>query len=130
MTGVTYMCLFVVLGVNKPCIKTSYKRYDLFKKPLVLYVCRISGFVMKTIYVLLYICRVVYYNVHVYILMICVFLYLICRILALYHRSIIILDIVDIYSRSYCSNSYGYSSIFPRLNYFIRTPIWVFLLIP
>ena len=58
---------------------------------------------MKTHSALVYICKAVYCSVHAYMFMIYVYLYFLWRITSFYDRSIIRLDIADIYS--YCNHA-------------------------
>ena len=65
-------------------------------KTLVLYVRNRNDLVMKNISALVYICRGVYSNVNVYMLMIYLCVYFLCSILSLYIRSIVRLGVADI----------------------------------
>ena len=140
MNGGTPPCLSVVLSVNRfiilflegkktLCKTFIYNRNEYVMKTLVLYVWKRNELVMKNISALLYICRFIYYYVHVYVLMIYLCVYFLCRILSLYIQSIVGLDVADINYHSYRTRSLGYIIIGPCLNYFVRTPIWGFVFI-
>ena len=84
---------------------------------------------MKNISALVHICRVVYYYVHIYMLMIYLGVYFQCRISSFYNRSIIRLDDADVKSHSYRAHYQGYISICLCLGNFVRTPIWGFIFV-
>ena len=94
------------------------RNYCVFKT--LFYMCEIETYlVMKTLSALVYICRAIYCYVHVYMLMIYLCLYFLCRISSLYNWGIIRLHVADVYSCCNRSHSQGNSSIFPCVNSFI-----------
>ena len=60
---------------------------------------------METLSALMYICRAIYYYVHVYMLMVYLCVYFLCRISFFCDLSIIRLDDADVKSHSYRAHS-------------------------